>query len=209
LAEVDPRLIALCRSADNMGESLRPRAGGMDEFYGLREYRPGDSPRHIYWRRTARTGTLVAKEMMRVSPPRLLLLVDTFFTATVHQQAEVERVIAMAASIASASLESELAVGVCAWSGKPMAIPPSRGKQHREELLTLLARLPTNNSFDLPSLLEEAEALSRSGTTVLILTANELKTSLPEIARGAVVVLSAASETTRNWFRFRTDVRFD
>ena len=56
---------------------MRPRRGGQDEFYGVKEYRTGENPRHIYWRRSARTGVLVAKEMTQVSPPKLLLLVDT------------------------------------------------------------------------------------------------------------------------------------
>ena len=53
LAEVDPRLLALCRSAETSGSMMRPRPGGMDEFYGVKEFRPGDSPRWIYWRRSA------------------------------------------------------------------------------------------------------------------------------------------------------------
>jgi uncharacterized protein (DUF58 family) len=200
----------MCRSADNIGESVRPRAGGVDEFYGLREYRPGDNPRHIYWRRTARTGVLVAKEMMRVSPPRLLLLVDTCLpepTAQLH--AAVERVIAMAASLASAALEQELAVGVCTWSGNPVTITPARGKQHREELLTLLACLPANTSFDAAALLEQAEWMAKSGTSLVIITAGQLNVPLREHGRGGVVVLSAASEATRDWFRFRPEVRFE
>ena len=148
LAEVDPRVIAMCRSADHIGEAVRPQAGGMDEFYGLREYRPGDNPRSIYWRRSARTGVLVAKDMARVSPPRLLILVDTYLPdVSIEAQSLVERVIAMAGSLATAGLERELSVGLCAWSDKPVTIAPSRGKQQREDLLTLLAQLPSNPTF--------------------------------------------------------------
>ncbi len=50
LARVDPRLIMLCRSADQSGPTMRPRSGGSDEFYGVKEFRRGDNPRWIYWR---------------------------------------------------------------------------------------------------------------------------------------------------------------
>ncbi len=35
--------------------------GGEDEFAGLREYQPSDSPRRVAWKSVARTGTLVSK----------------------------------------------------------------------------------------------------------------------------------------------------
>lgn len=35
---------------------------GHDEFYGLRPYRPGDSPRHIAWKAAARDDTLLTKQ---------------------------------------------------------------------------------------------------------------------------------------------------
>src|SRR6185312_7005382 len=75
IGQVDPRLLSACRSADTAGAHMRPRRGGQDEFYGVKEYRTGENPRLINWRRSARTGVLVAKEMTQVSPPRLLLLV--------------------------------------------------------------------------------------------------------------------------------------
>ena len=55
---------------------MKPRRGGSDEFYGVKEFRTGENPRWIYWRRSARTGTLVSKEMSQVAPPRLLVLVQ-------------------------------------------------------------------------------------------------------------------------------------
>src|SRR5207244_4101326 len=78
IGQVDPKLLAMCKSADRSGATMRPQRGGDDEFYGVKEFREGENPRSIYWRRSARTGVLVSKEMTQVSPPKLLLLVDTF-----------------------------------------------------------------------------------------------------------------------------------
>ena len=64
-----------------------------------------------------------------------------------EKQAAVERVIAMAASLANAALGQELAVGVCAWDGKPVWLSPLRGKQQREEVLT--AARPVAGQYDL------------------------------------------------------------
>ncbi len=43
-------------------ERVSQRIGRDAEFYGLREYAPGDPLRHIAWRATARTGELVVRE---------------------------------------------------------------------------------------------------------------------------------------------------
>ena len=209
IAEVDRRVLAMCRSADNVGESSRPRAGGSDEFYGVREFIAGDNPRNIYWRRSARTGVLVAKEMTRVSPPRLLLLVDTYLPDPSPELAAlVERVIAMAASVAVEGLRQELAVGICVWSEQWLALPPTRGKQQREELLTTLARLPVNRSFDAFALLEKAEWMIKGGTTLIMITSREFKPRRADVDQRGLLVLSATSETTRSWFKFRPGVSF-
>jgi uncharacterized protein (DUF58 family) len=118
LAQVDPKLLQLCRSADRSGATMRPRRGGDDEFYGVKEFRQGENPRNIYWRRSARTGVLVAKEMTQVSPPKLVLVVDTFLRdRSVAEHVGVEKAIAMATSLASHALEAGLMVGLFAWGG--------------------------------------------------------------------------------------------
>lgn len=58
------------------GEQRVNRPGGVEDFYGLREYRAGDSPKHIDWRRTARLGEIVTRELTRSSPPRMIVHLD-------------------------------------------------------------------------------------------------------------------------------------
>jgi uncharacterized protein (DUF58 family) len=137
MAQVDPKLLLMCRSADRSGATMRPKRGGDDEFYGVKEYRQGENPRSIYWRRSARTGVLVSKEMTQVSPPKLLLVVDTFLRdRSVAEHVGVERAIAMATSLASHALEAGLMVGLFAW-GAPfdltsnLASKAPNGSGHR------------------------------------------------------------------------------
>jgi uncharacterized protein (DUF58 family) len=205
---------------------MRPRRGGQDEFYGVKEYRPGDNPRRIYWRRSARagaTGTLVAKEMTQVSPPRLLIIVDTYAGPKTNAKARpngndqaaaamVEKAIAMAASLAARALDDDLSVGLLAAnggsSGEYIAVSPSRGKRHRNDVLSLLARLPANHERNASGLLAHASRLMKSGTTAVLVTP---ATSGPECdpkVQGALVVLCAASPSADAWFRFEPGIRF-
>jgi uncharacterized protein (DUF58 family) len=189
---------------------MRPRRGGTDEFYGVKEFRVGDNPRWIYWRRSARTGTLVAKEMTQIAPPRLLLIVDTHITdRTLAEHASVERTIAMAASLVAHSVDSGLSVGLLTWAGNWVSILPSRGKRHCRDLLAVLARLPLNQTQDRMQLLARAHRAMRSGTTAIFLTPRPSQHSLAEYARGNWITVAADSEVAREWFRFDPEIDFE
>jgi len=48
------------------------------EFYGIREFRSGDNPRHIHWRTSARTQTLMRRELHGDASPHMTIVLDTF-----------------------------------------------------------------------------------------------------------------------------------
>jgi uncharacterized protein (DUF58 family) len=209
VGEVNRKLLLMCRSAESSGAMMRPRRGGQDEFYGVKEHREGENPRYIYWRRSARTGTLVAKEMTHVSPPRLLLLVDTHMPQPSPElQVGIERAIAMAASLANSALEQGLPVGLVAWSGDWTSVPPNRGKRHRLDVLSVLARLPANTSHSTQELLDQSYAVQKSGTTAILFTPRDIQLGLSEHVRGAMLVLSSNSEQGQRWFKFDPRVDF-
>jgi uncharacterized protein (DUF58 family) len=210
IGQVDPKLLSLCQSADRSGATMRPRRGGDDEFYGVKEYRTGENPRAIYWRRSARTGVLVSKEMTQVSPPRLLLLVDTHLKdRSVDEHVAVEKTIAMAASIASHALEAGLMVGLYAWSGSDwLGIHPNRGKRHRRDVLTQLATLGVNATKDTQALLDASREFFQGGATPILLTPRDIQVGLTEHARTSLVVVSAASSQAKQWFAFNPDIDF-
>jgi uncharacterized protein (DUF58 family) len=232
---VDPKIMSLMRSAESSGPTMRPRRGGMDEFYGLKEFRSGENPRYIYWRRSARTGTLVSKEMTHVSPPRLMLLVDTYFDVPIHlpeppmsrggrhapatpvasnagdvarARATVEKVIAMAGSMVNFAIEQGLPVGLAAWSDGLVAITANRGKRHRRDLLTLLAQLPENATFDTRQLLDGSYELQESNTTAVLISPRDIQLGLGESARGGIVVVAATGPQAERYFTFPPNVDF-
>jgi len=63
------------------GESTPLPAREGLEITGVREFRDGDSLRHVHWRSTARRGTLVVREFERSGRQPLALLLDTSSTA--------------------------------------------------------------------------------------------------------------------------------
>jgi uncharacterized protein (DUF58 family) len=53
----------------------RARTGAGQEYLGVREYRPGDPPRSVHWRSTARVGRLVVREFEEEVQTRVTLVV--------------------------------------------------------------------------------------------------------------------------------------
>ncbi len=76
LMRLQPRVIhASQQSSAGVGMHM-DQPGGQDEFYGLRDYRVGDALRQIDWKRTARSGRMITRELTRSAPPRIMVLLD-------------------------------------------------------------------------------------------------------------------------------------
>src|ERR1700726_2204969 len=85
-------------------ESLAKGRG--QDLYGLRDYVPTDSARHVHWKASARLGSLMVREFTREDDTRVLLVLDphTFASApgaTAQPAAErFERAVTLCASVA-------------------------------------------------------------------------------------------------------------
>lgn len=69
------------------GEQAQNKRGAGDEFFGLRDYRPGGDQRAIHWKSTARRGEPVVRETEAQSRRSLLIVVDNRAPATFESSA--------------------------------------------------------------------------------------------------------------------------
>ena len=74
---------------------------GTVTFSSLRDYVPGDDPRQIHWRSTARTGKLIVREHVDTSEPTVTVVLDT--RPSVVDGAAFEAAVEVAASVAVGS----------------------------------------------------------------------------------------------------------
>ena len=307
---VEPAAMSRFFSASSSGINQRPVEGGNDEFYGAREYRPGDPLRTIHWRRSAKLGStpvrgrggyrghspLVVKQMTRVSPPRLMILVDTYApppaglggdatsgrapTAGSHEEqrrrrADVERNLAVAASLIAAADRRGLSVGLLLWQGAAddaapggaatsplrrlgalggrdalrlgnlarrfglgrspalvsphppaaeedhadtvapevgwLEIRPERGKRHRRDLLSALARAAPNARRDAAALSARGAAAVGGGdtTAVLVTAANAADAYARPATRGRTVTIPTRPDLLDRWVRFDPGLDFE
>lgn len=88
--DVYPRLLRLRRSwqqilpsqVGSVAAAVHRNGHSNDEFFGLREYRHGDSPRHIHWRTTARLSKPAVRQFEQQQQYDLCLLVDAWSAKT-------------------------------------------------------------------------------------------------------------------------------
>ncbi|MBB5076747.1 DUF58 domain-containing protein [Nonomuraea endophytica] len=94
--------------SDEDGDLGRRAPHGTGTFAGLREYRPGDDPRLIHWRSTARTGSLLVQERVNTHDPAATVVLDA--RSDVLDEAAFEEAVEVAASIVAAPVPTELVV---------------------------------------------------------------------------------------------------
>jgi uncharacterized protein (DUF58 family) len=89
------RLRRFLRGADPRNVRIRQRPkvhrAAQDEFHGLRPYRPGDSPRWVHWRTSARRGELMVREFEDLPSENLLLVFDPTLILDEDHLAPAER----------------------------------------------------------------------------------------------------------------------
>ena len=125
--------------------------GGAEEFVGLRDYRHGDNPRWIHWRRSARTGELVVREMAQYRPGAGLIVLDAQPRAGAGE-AERETAIRLAATLCGDGLEQGFRIGLIA-SGQPLAVVPlAGGRRQGTALLRELALMDADDGDFLAAL---------------------------------------------------------
>lgn len=132
------------------------------EFVGVREYRPGDSPRHVHWRSTARVNELVVKEFSEETQPGLTIALDvrpaSIIGPSTNAQGDntLERAIKVAATLAHYAAQRGLPVNVASNS---RALPAPAGPVSRWAAMNYLARLEPDDG---PSLAESLHNLRAS-----------------------------------------------
>ncbi len=95
-----------------------PVAEALGEFLALREYEPGDDPRRVHWRSSARRGQLLVRVDDAPAPGRTVVLLDT--RPAVHDDASFEAALEVAASVATVLHRTHQAPEVVTSGGETM-----------------------------------------------------------------------------------------
>jgi uncharacterized protein (DUF58 family) len=174
---------------------------------GLRDYEPGDSMRRIDWKATARRGALQSRVYEPSSTLQMLIAMNlTTFEQTWagYDPILLERMVTMAASLATYANGEGYSVGLlanCSFpeADRPIRIAAGRHPQHLPRILEALATVGPFMISSIEDLMYKELHLLPLGTTVVLVTALLPESLLDTIARfraagHQVIVLSVRDE---------------
>ncbi|AKU09610.1 hypothetical protein ABY42_17540 (plasmid) [Haloferax gibbonsii] len=147
---------APARTTTRAGRSRSDAPGPGVEFHSVREYRPGDPPSRIDWRRKAKTGEFSTVAFHEHRRQRVLVVVDARTEAYVawggggdgdgdgdgNGEPVVQQGVAAADALASRFRSAGVPVGLAALSPRSCRLPPGRGGDHHRRLREALVANP-------------------------------------------------------------------
>ncbi len=143
------------------------QAGGGSELHDLREYRPGDPPKMIAWKASARRDRLIIKEFESDVPVRCTLFVDASASVRIGPSRDtmLNQITTIASGVSQAALADRDHVGLVLFDDNSTELlAPARTSRHLIELLHRLARAnsaaPISDAGDPEVLLQLATPLA-------------------------------------------------
>jgi uncharacterized protein (DUF58 family) len=176
LGSVDPERLRhwLARSTHGDGRLRRRLRTQMQvaDVHGLRDFRPGDSPRWIHWRSSARRNRMLVREFEESGAPDLVLVVEPWLpqAPTAEDEARLERLISMAGTVCHdwcRDLLSRLTLIIL--GPEPVRLPTGGGLAYGRRALETLALQDGGPAGMVEPGIDEIAHL-RSKTPILVLT---------------------------------------
>lgn len=133
----------------------------------IRPYRPGDNPRQIHWKTTARRGELMLREYELNAAASLLILPDLQEGAPVLAS---ELGIELGASLAAWGMRQKIEVGLVSHGAERLIVQPSRGERSYREVLESLTRAEASGLLPLSRVLEQEAAIFGARATLAVIT---------------------------------------
>ena len=179
-------------------------SGDSHEFFGVREYKSGDSVKRIHWLSTAKKNTLIVKEFERISfyQVSIVFVLNKDINAGSGKESVCEYMIKIASSLAKYFTEKNICLEILAHTGKIAYFPSNRGTGYLEELFKFFAGVDIESRVKLGVFLKENSKWILSDTTVFVLLTDKDIDSVSQILSlkdrrisvVAVVLLSSSFE---------------
>lgn len=151
---IEAGTIATTRKSKNVlpppGEHLMPKAGMGSELMDIRDYIPGDPPRSIAWKVSARRATLMSKQFETEVPVRCQMLVDMSRSMRLGYPGPClgGRLVSVLSSIASTLVTHRDQVGLSIFDGEKIRI--WRASAARKTMLRMIDGLTGALSEPIP-----------------------------------------------------------
>jgi uncharacterized protein (DUF58 family) len=166
------------QSSENLLGKRHDRSAQQEEYHGLRDYRPGDSPRWIHWRTSARRGELMVKEFEQENEQDLTILIDPWLPrhkVTAEQRAAMEQAISFAATACLETCRRQGRRLLLGWTGPPAGICQGQASvKLLHELLEQLAVMRPATEGNLAELIDALPGTTLRDSLIIIVSTRTL-----------------------------------
>jgi uncharacterized protein (DUF58 family) len=176
--------------------------GGQDEFFGLREYRQGDDPRWVAWKRSANR-RLVVREMSKPNPDILMLILDA--DADAAGEEGYEKLLRFCVTLMDTAFVRGYQVGLAlSDANEVLYLPPAAGLGQMRSCLDAVTLAAGNARRSLDEIIETIGATQLRQAQVLVAGTTEKLASagaLDRIAAGSRGLTPVALESLDQHYR--------
>jgi uncharacterized protein (DUF58 family) len=187
---------------DELGMRPRRTRGEGTEFESLREYVPGDDPRHVDWRASARRGRMIVRQYQTERRHSVIVAVDTgrLMGSRIEGSSKLDSAVDCAIALARACTEYGDRVGLLAFDRelRVMVRPKSGPAGVSAMVQATLALTPSMIEPNYRVLVETMARYQRKRALVVVLTdfvegsaSRELEAYLSVLAKRHLVMLVA------------------
>jgi uncharacterized protein (DUF58 family) len=173
------------------------------ELHGLREYRPGDSPRSVHWRSSAHRGRLLVREFEEPPGDELLIVLDPGLAdKTPASYAAFEEAVSLAATLCWEWASRGRWLGLVVAAPQPTIHSGLSDRAHALRLLETLAEVKAGPRADDVVLRSALRARPLPGASVLLIAAGRspLESALRQGRRASVHALDPADPRVRAFY---------
>lgn len=150
-------------------------SGDEHEFYGIREYKPGDPIRKIHWLSTARKNKLIVKQFQHQVFYRASIIfnLDKDKNFGEGKESVAEYIIKIAASVAKHFVERDVSVEIIAHIGEIAHIPFNKGPEHLEDIFRALTVARPESRISMGELLQEFSDYIPNDSSLIVIMLDE------------------------------------
>lgn len=196
-------LLALDDRVSRIGVHAQRRRGEGTEFFQLREYREGDTPRQVDWKATSRRGQLISREHRDEQDQQVVLMLDCGqrLRSRDGELSHFDEVLNAALLLGYVALRQGDATGLLAFSGQDRWVRPRKGVATLNGLIRAVYHLqPTTAPPDYLEAARRVRAQQRRRALVVLLTnlrgedEGELLAAVALLRRSHLVMVASLRE---------------
>lgn len=163
------------------------------DFYGVRQYIPGDETRRIHWPSTARHQEFTVIEYVSQQRGALTVYIDLDASSYPPRGgAEAfEDAVSLAGTMAKSAISQSIPVRIIAMGIEDYSLAPIEGAANLEVILDRLARLEPDGNTPLDTVVRRTARIAHEGGIVLITARQD------EVLGRAQAAAAAASQSSR------------